>query len=93
MTPGRFVAFYPRAWRERYGDELEDVLERDPPGARARIDLVRGAVDAHLHPAARSPLPVIAAVTASALATAHAIAWRSSRWQPSGRGTSTIRSC
>jgi hypothetical protein len=70
----RYVGLFPRAWQERYGDELSDLLGADPPGLRARIDLVRAAVDAHLHPAVPSPLPIVAAVTASALAAAHAIA-------------------
>jgi hypothetical protein len=74
MNGSRYVGLYPRAWRERYGDELQEVLERDRLGFRMRLDLVRGAVDAHLHPLAPSRLPVLAAVTASALAVAHAIA-------------------
>jgi hypothetical protein len=70
----RYVGLFPRAWQERYGDELADLLDSDPPGVRARIDLLRGAADAHLHPAVPSPLPIVAVVTASALASAHAIA-------------------
>jgi hypothetical protein len=70
----QLIALYPRAWRERYGDELAAILVAEPPGLRARLDLVRGALDAHLHPAVPSPLPVAAALTASALAVAHAIA-------------------
>jgi hypothetical protein len=69
-----YVALFPRRWRERYGDELAAVLEAEPPGLRARFDLLRSALDAHLHPPAPSPLPVVAAVTGSALASAHAIA-------------------
>lgn len=68
------MALYPRAWRARYGDELEALLEVARPGLRDRLDLLRGALDAHLHPSRPSPLPVVAALTASALATAHAIA-------------------
>ena len=68
------MALYPRAWRARYGDELEALLEVAPVGLRDRFDLLRGALDAHLHPARPSPLPVVAALTASALATAHAVA-------------------
>lgn len=72
--PGaRLIALYPRAWRARYGDELEALLEATHVGVRDRLDLLRGALDAHLHPARPSPLPVVAALTASALATAHAI--------------------
>jgi hypothetical protein len=70
----RYLSLYPRAWRDRYGDELELVLEEEQPGLRARLDLVRGALDAHLHPASPSPVPVAAAITASAFAVAHAIA-------------------
>ena len=70
----RYVGLFPRAWRDRYGDELEAILDEDPPGMRARLDLLRGALDAHLHPLAPSPIPVVAALTASALAVAHAIA-------------------
>jgi hypothetical protein len=69
-----YVALFPRRWRERYGDELDAILDADPPSLRARLDLLRGALDAHLHPLAPSPLPVVAAVSASALASAHAIA-------------------
>lgn len=68
------IALYPRAWRERYGDDLLAILEAERPGMRARIDLVRGALDAHLHPPLPSPLPVVATVTASALAATHALA-------------------
>ena len=73
MSATRIVALYPRAWRARYGDELEALLEAGSLGIRDRIDLVRGALDAHLHPARPSPLPVVAALSASALVTAHAI--------------------
>jgi len=69
----RYVGLYPRAWRERYGDELQAVIEAERIGLRARLDLLRGAIDAHLHPEVPSPLPVAAAVTASALAVAHAV--------------------
>jgi hypothetical protein len=74
VSATRIVALYPRAWRARYGEELEALLEAGSLGLRDRIDLLRGALDAHLHPARPSPLPVVAALTASALLTAHAIA-------------------
>ena len=70
----RFVALYPRAWRARYGDELAAVIDEGSLGIRDRLDIVRGAIDAHLHPAIPSPVPVAAALTASALAVAHAVA-------------------
>lgn len=73
MSATRIVGLYPRAWRARYGEELEALLEAGSLGLRDRVDLLRGALDAHLHPARPSPLPVVAALTASALVTAHAI--------------------
>ncbi len=47
MNP--LLRLYPRTWRDRYGDELERLLEDDPPGFTAMVDLVRGALDARLH--------------------------------------------
>ena len=44
----RLLRLYPRWWRDRYGDEVTSLLELRPPDIRARIDLVRGAFDAHL---------------------------------------------
>jgi hypothetical protein len=68
------IALYPKPWQRRYGDELASVLEAGGLSARDRLDLLRGAVDAHLHPNEPSPLPAVAALTAGGLATAHAIA-------------------
>jgi len=46
-----FLRLYPARWRARYGDELEQLL-RDVRGSRPRtalaVDLVRGALDAHV---------------------------------------------
>jgi hypothetical protein len=47
------LRLYPSWWRERYADEMAALLETRPPNARARLDLIRGAFDAHL----RSPEP------------------------------------
>jgi hypothetical protein len=46
----RYVRLYPPAWRDRYLDELEDLLAARPPTLRDRLDLLRGAVDAWVHP-------------------------------------------
>jgi hypothetical protein len=45
----RLLRFYPRAWRERYGDEMRVLLEQHHVSVRTRIDLLRGALDAQLH--------------------------------------------
>jgi hypothetical protein len=52
------VRLYPSAWRERYEAELVDLLAERPLSPRDAIDLVRGAIDAHLHPQVDSaPMP------------------------------------
>ncbi|MFN8623785.1 MAG: hypothetical protein U0869_23840 [Chloroflexota bacterium] len=45
------LRLYPKAWRDRYGDELEQVLAERPLGIMGTLDLIRGALDARLHPA------------------------------------------
>ena len=48
------LRLYPRAWRERYGEELSAQLEAQRPVRIGVVtDLVRGALDAHLHPLRR----------------------------------------
>jgi hypothetical protein len=49
----RLLRLYPRAWRDRYEAEVLAVLEQAKLGRRARLDLVRGALDARLHSSSR----------------------------------------
>lgn len=49
----RFVRLYPRAWRDRYESEFLGLIEERPPALAERFDIVRGAIDAHLHPQVR----------------------------------------
>jgi hypothetical protein len=58
------LLLYPRAWRERYGDELRELLVRRPIGWRVRLDLTRGALDAHLHPIDPPGIGVVAPLMA-----------------------------
>jgi hypothetical protein len=51
------LALYPRWWRDRYGDEIALILEARPPDLGARIDLLRGAFDAHLGGPDLDPAP------------------------------------
>jgi hypothetical protein len=46
----RLVALYPRAWRDRYEDEFLALMADRPDGPLDRIDILRGAVDARIHP-------------------------------------------
>lgn len=44
------VATYPRAWHDRYGAELADILDRTPISALTLFDLALAALDARRHP-------------------------------------------
>jgi hypothetical protein len=59
-----WLRLYPRAWRERYEAEMLAVLEGRPVDWRDRVDLVRGALDAHVHPTIGPSIPVVAAIVA-----------------------------
>ena len=61
MRPGpaarlsRFlVGWHPRRWRERYGEEMLEVLDQHHPTARTVASLGASAVSAHLDPAWRT---------------------------------------
>lgn len=43
----RLVRLYPRAWRDRYGPELEALLEDEPTSAGVVVDVIAGAARAH----------------------------------------------
>jgi hypothetical protein len=44
------LRLYPGDWRRRYGAEMEAFLAQARPGPRDVVDLLRGALDARLHP-------------------------------------------
>jgi len=41
---------YPRPWRERYGDEMAELLRNESWSPSLVIDVISGAVDARLNP-------------------------------------------
>jgi hypothetical protein len=49
----RLVRLYPTAWRRRYEAEFLALLADHPPTLEERFDIVRGALDARLHPQVR----------------------------------------
>jgi DNA-binding PadR family transcriptional regulator len=49
------IHLYPRAWRDRYGDEFLALLDARPPTLGDRLDIVRAALDARMHPQVRQP--------------------------------------
>jgi hypothetical protein len=73
-SPGAtLLRLYPRSWRLRYESEVRALLDSRPPGPRDILDLLRGAVDAHLHPPAPSWVPPVAALSGGALWTSAAV--------------------
>ena len=56
------VRLYPKRWRDRYGAEIGAFLERRRLSASAVVDVLRGAIDAHLHPTLGTPLVFVPAL-------------------------------
>ena len=77
MKLARLVRFYPARWRERYGEEIADLLATEPPSVPRAVDLLRGLIDAHLHPE----------LVDSALAALPAAGERSAEMRTRGAGT------
>jgi hypothetical protein len=50
MKLALLLRFYPARWRERYGEEIADLLATEPPSVARAVDVLRGLIDAHLHP-------------------------------------------
>jgi hypothetical protein len=59
---GGWLRLYPRDWRDRYEAEMLAVLEARPACWRTRLDLARGALDAHVHPRTPPGVPRVTAV-------------------------------
>jgi Rieske Fe-S protein len=58
---------YPRSWRQRYGAEMRALVSERRPGWRDLWDLMRGALDARLHPQlAVAPRVLLAAAATGA---------------------------
>lgn len=68
MAAERWLAAYPGWWRERHGAEMAAILDERPPGWRDRLDLLHGALDAHVRGDGRRPVvaPVAALVAGGA---------------------------
>jgi hypothetical protein len=77
LRPKLLLRLYPRAWRERYGEELSALIETQRPlGPGTWLDLLRGALVAHLHPLAADR----DAIRGPTMITRPAIARHLTRW-------------
>ncbi|WP_433439916.1 hypothetical protein [Nonomuraea sp. CA-141351] len=43
------LSLYPKPWRERYGEEVADLIASRPARVRTVLDLIKGAADAWVH--------------------------------------------
>jgi hypothetical protein len=56
MTADHLIRLYPRAWRERYGEEFLSTIGDGALHLQQVIDIVAGAIDAWLSPTMRRQL-------------------------------------
>ena len=58
MRPARLLRWYPRAWRERYGEELlvliQDTLDEGRPTWRLRLGVIWGGLRERVHQAGQA---------------------------------------
>ena len=58
MKAARLLRWYPRAWRERYGEELlaliQDTLDEGRPSWRLRLGVISGGLRERVHQAVRA---------------------------------------
>jgi len=89
------VGWHPRRWRERYAEEMVEVLSQHDPTARTVASLWASAVSAHFDPAWRTGRLSLARLRRAALVSALAAApllalavpfaygaWQDSHWHP-----------
>lgn len=69
------LGLYPLAYQRRYGDEMRALLEDQPPSAKTVVDLVKGALIAHLRPANASAGAVEPADRVRASASGVLLCW------------------
>ena len=88
------VGCYPRRWRQRYADELLEVLDQHRPRARTVLNLAVSAANTYLDPAYRAERPGMKRLRTGALISGafvtviglpfglfvHAQDWKDSHW-------------
>ncbi len=89
---GLVIRLYPRAWRERYGEEFRALVEETGLDARSILDIAVHALIARVH-AHRVGLAQVAALTVFVLADAAAVRGGYSDnmfWLPRGPGSAAL---
>jgi hypothetical protein len=74
MRVNALLRLYPSSWRALYGEEMAALLEQRRVDRRDRLDLLRGALDAWLHPSVPSLAPPMAALAGGGVWTVVATA-------------------
>ncbi|WP_166427104.1 hypothetical protein [Nonomuraea mesophila] len=72
------LSLYPSAWRQRYGEEVADLVASRPVRVRTVLDLIGGAADAWLHHRripGRRPFHVPATAVLCAMGITLALLW------------------
>jgi hypothetical protein len=70
------LRMYPRAWRERYGDEFLALLASEPQTPRLVLDVLAGALDARLNARLGTRVAKPAAVASRGLALIGGLSFR-----------------
>jgi len=88
------LRLYPRAWRRRYGAEMQDLLASERLSLRTLTDLLAGAIDARLNPqllkAADQSAPslggtqIMKATICNPAGISRQDQWRSAAWMVGG---------
>lgn len=66
----QLVAWHPRRWRERYREEMLDVLDQHRARTRTAVNLTASVLSAHADPAYRMELFSMARLRRAALISA-----------------------
>jgi hypothetical protein len=65
VTIHGLLRLFPRAWRDRYGDEFVDVVGQRPLSVQQAVDILMGAIDAWLSRSVRAGVRASAATVTS----------------------------
>ena len=93
------LRLYPRAWRRRYGAEMDAMLADERLTLRTLVDLLAGAIDARVNPQLRgadpcAPVQGVTTMTKTAACvpagTTTADHWRSAAWMVGGSLVLTV---